>query len=79
MPAAAAANRLGQDIDALEPWRLPDSLSSVTRQMLSQRAQLQLPNHKAKTGLMTSLQDAYRRAAGIKAFNSSTLRQYRYL
>ena len=51
-------------MDAVEPWRLPDTLSGATRQLLNSRAQETLPRNKAKIGLMARLQEAYRHPRG---------------
>ena len=59
-------SRLGNDIDALEHWRLPDGMSSATRQLLGRRAQQQLHKETAKIGMMNTLQESYRRNTGAR-------------
>jgi hypothetical protein len=63
-PFLPTLSRLGHDMDAVEPWRLPDTLSGATRQLLNSRAQETLPRNKAKIGLMARLQEAYRHPRG---------------
>ena len=63
-PPSATARRLGHDIDALEPWRLPDTMNSATRQLFNSRAQRTLPKNKAVNRLMAGLQEAYRNPKG---------------